>query len=138
MATTKTWTEKLQAAKVAKVKRIDIDFADIPAGSNMFIATPQIVNDYIKQIPKGKSVTLKAIRKDLAVENNADYTCPVSTGIFLRIVAEASYEQYLTSKSTKGIAPFWRVVAPNSPLAKKLSFGQDFLIAQRKVEKIEE
>jgi hypothetical protein len=37
----------------------------------------------------------------------------------------------------KSITPFWRVIEPNSTLAKKLSFGQDFLIAQRKKEKID-
>jgi hypothetical protein len=78
------------------------------------------------------------MRKDLAIENRADYTCPVTTGIFLRIVAEANFEKFIQANSLKGITPFWRVVEPNSTLSKKLSFGQDFIIYQRKAEKINE
>jgi hypothetical protein len=137
MATQKTWAEKLHCDKKPKIKRIDFDFADIPANSNMFIATPLIVDNYINQIDKGKKVSQQTMRKDLAIENKADYTCPVSTGIFLRIVAEAGFEKYQQSKSLKGVTPFWRVIEPNSGLAKKLSFGQDFLIEQRAKEKID-
>jgi hypothetical protein len=136
MAAKKTWTEKLLCGKEPKIKRIDFDFAGIPANSMMFIATPQIIDSYIKQIPKGKNITVQAMRKDLAIENKADYTCPVTTGIFLRIVAEASYETYEQTKSLKGITPFWRVVEPNSALSKKLTFEQDFVINQRQAEKI--
>jgi hypothetical protein len=134
----KTWADKLHDRKVPKVKRIDFDFADIPAGSNMFIATPELIDRYIKQIPRGKKVAVQTLRKDLAIENKADYTCPVTTGIFLRIVAEANFEKYLQTNSLKGITPFWRVVEPKSALAKKFSFGPEFIILQRKLEKISE
>jgi hypothetical protein len=138
MASKKTWAEKLNDNKQPKVKRIDFDFAGIPANSNMFIATPKIIDTYIKQIDKGKKVSPQTIRKDLAIENKADYTCPVSTGIFLRIVAEAAYEKFAATKSIRGVTPFWRVVEPNSALAKKLSFGQEFIIEQRKKENIKD
>ncbi len=138
MASKKTWLDKLSEKKEPRIKRIDFDFADIPANSNMFIATPQIIDNYIKKIPKGKNVTVQTMRKDLAIENRADYTCPVTTGIFLRIVAEANFEKFIQANSLKGITPFWRVVEPNSTLSKKLSFGQDFIIYQRKAEKINE
>jgi hypothetical protein len=136
MASKKTWLDKLSEKKEPKIKRIDFYFADIPANSNMFIATPQIIDNYIKQIPKGKKVTVQTIRKDLAIENRADYTCPVTTGIFLRIVAEANFEKFQQANSLKDITPFWRVVEPNTTLSKKLTFGQDFIISQRQSEKI--
>lgn len=136
MASKKTWLDKLSEKKEPKIKRIDFDFADIPANSNMFIATPQIIDNYIKQIPKGKNVTVQTIRKDLAIENRADYTCPVTTGIFLRIVAEANFEKFQQANSLKDITPFWRVIEPNSKLSKKLTFGQDFIADQREAEKI--
>jgi hypothetical protein len=135
MASKKTWTEKLHCDKEPKIKRIDFNFADIPANSNMFIATPQIIDNYIKQIPKGKKVAVQTMRKDLAIENRADYTCPVTTGIFLRIVAEANFEKYQLTNSIKNITPFWRVVEPNSTLSEKLTFGKDFIIKQRQAEK---
>ncbi len=137
MTTKKTWAEKLYCDKKPQKKKIEFNFADIPANSIMFIATPLLINDYINQIPKGKKITAKTMRQDLAIENKADYTCPVTTGIFLRIVAEASFEKYQQTRSLKGITPFWRIIEPNSPLAKKLSFGQDFLIEQRVKEHID-
>lgn len=130
MASKKTWLDKLNEKKEPKIKRIDFDFADIPANSNMFIATPQIIDNYIKKISKGKNVTVQTMRKDLAIENSADYTCPVTTGIFLRIVAEANYEKLQQGISWKEITPFWRVIKPNSTLAKKLTFGQEFIVKQ--------
>lgn len=130
----KTWTEKLQAARQPEIKRIDKAFADIPANANMLIATPQLIAAYLKQVPKGVAVDTVTLRKDLALEYGAEYTCPVTTGIFLRMVAEAAYEQYQQQNSLRNITPFWRAIAPNAPLAKKLSFGQDWLMELRKKE----
>ena len=134
MAIKKSWLDKLNEHKKPKIKRIDIDFADIPSGSNMFIATPKIIDQYIQEIGFGKRVDAKTLRKDLAIEHNADYTCPVTTGIFLRIVAEANYEKLQQGKSIEEITAFWRVIEPNSALSKKLTFGQDFLLQQIKKE----
>ena len=130
MAMKKTWLDKLNETKEPKIKRIDIDFADIPAGSNMFIATPKIIDKYIQEIGVGKRIDTKTLRKDLALAHNADSTCPVTTGIFLRIVAEANYEKLQQGKNVEEITPFWRAIEPNSVLAKKLTFGQDFLLQQ--------
>ena len=130
MAMKKTWLDKLNETKEPKIKRIDIDFADIPAGSNMLIATPKIIDNYIQEIGVGKRIDTKTLRKDLALAHNADYTCPVTTGIFLRIVAEANYEKLQQGKNVEEITPFWRAIEPNSVLAKKLTFGQDFLLQQ--------
>ena len=137
MSKKKTWAEKLCEKKEPKVKRIDFDFADIPAGSAMFIATPLIIDAYVRQIPKGRKVDVRTMRRDLALEHRADHTCPVTTGIFLRIVAEAAYEGYLRDSSMEEITPFWRIVEPESALAKKLTFGQEFIREQREREGID-
>ena len=130
MTKKKSWLDKLNENKEPKIKRIEIDFADIPAGSTMFIATPKLIDQYIKEIGVGKRVDIKTLRKDLALEHKADYTCPVTTGIFLRIVAEANYEKLQQGKSLEEITPFWRAIEPNSTFAKKLTFGQEFLLQQ--------
>ena len=130
MAIKKSWLDKLNENKEPKIKRIDIDFADIPSGSTMLIATPKLIDQYIQDIGFGKRINTKTLRNDLAIEHNADYTCPVTTGIFLRIVAEANYEKLQQGKSLEEITPFWRVIEPNSTLANKLTFGQDFLLQQ--------
>ncbi len=130
MSKKKSWLDKLNENKAPKIKRIEIDFADIPAGSIMFVATPKLIDQYIKEIGVGKRIDTKTLRKDLALAHKADHTCPVTTGIFLRIVAEANYEKLQQGERLEEITPFWRVIEPNSALAKKLTFGQDFLLQQ--------
>ena len=130
----KTWADKLSPDKKPEVKRNDKGFADIPPGGIMLIATPKIVDDYVRQIPKGKSVSLQTMRKDLATEFKAEYTCPVTAGIFLRIVCEAANEQLEKGVALKNITPYWRVVDEHSTIGKKLSFGSEFLKKQRERE----
>ncbi|WP_114751818.1 hypothetical protein [Pleomorphovibrio marinus] len=134
MTKKKTWIEKRDLEKKPEVKRIEKDFADIPAGSTMLIPTPQLVNEFIKSISKGRSLDIKTIRKELAQEHGAEYTCPVTTGIFLRIVAEAAFEELQNGKNIEAITPFWRVIDPRSTLAEKLSFGRELLLEMREKE----
>ena len=132
----KTWIEKRDCNKTYKIKTIDKKFADIPEGSKMFIATPRIIDDYIKHIPYGKSTELSTMRNDLAIEYQADNTCPVTIGIFLRIVSEASYEELKSGKGIEEVTPFWRIVNPKSKLANKLECGAEFINQQRENEGI--
>ncbi len=131
----KSWSNKVNdVTKIHQVKKLEKDFADMPANSIMLIATPKIINDYVRQIPKGESVSLQTMRKDLAIEYKAEYTCPVTSGIFLRIVSEAAHEQLEQGKPLAMVAPFWRVVDGKSALIKKLSFGAEFVLQQRQKE----
>ncbi len=132
----KSWNEKMMADH-SQVKRVDIDFADIKSGSIMYISNPKTIEDYIRSIPKGKSVDLKTMRKDLAIEHGAEVTCPITTGIFLRIVAEAAYEKYEQGTPLSRVTPFWRVIHEKMPIAKKLSFGVALVRDQRKKEGME-
>ena len=132
----KTWPEKLNDGRQPHIDVSDKDFAGIKAGQKMLIPTPKLVDGYIRQIPKGKFVDSATIRKELAIEHGAEVTCPLTTGIFLRIVAEAAYEEYQQGKPVSKITPFWRVIDEKSPTAKKLTFGTDFLKEQRQKEGI--
>jgi hypothetical protein len=135
---TKTWIEKVNdTEKNFQIKKLDKDFADMPAGAKMLIATPKIIDEYVRHIPKGKSGSLATMRKDLANEYGADYTCPVTSGIFLRIVSEAAHEQIENGTPLSKVAPFWRVVDEKSALNKKLSFGESFVKKLRKSEGIQ-
>lgn len=123
----KSWQEKFYNGKKAVVKILDKKIADMPQGTAMLIATPAIIDDYIQQIPKGNFVNMATIRKDLAITYNAHTTCPLTTGIFIRIIAEKAHEEYRMGKPLVTITPFWRVVNANSTLAKKLPCGADFI-----------
>lgn len=134
----KTWVEKRDNGKEPIVKKLDTDFADMKAGEKMLIATPGLIDAYIRDIPKGKQSGIAQLRKDLAATWHADTTCPVTTGIFLRIVAEAAYEEWQVGKKLEKITPFWRMIPTDAPTAKKLSFGTAFLEKMRKKEGIKD
>ena len=130
----KTWAEKMRPGMKHVVKTNDKDFADIPAGCAFLIATPTIVDKYVRSIPEGKHVLIKQMREDLAAEYHAEYTCPVTAGIFLRIAAENAYEELMKGKSISKITPFWRMIDTKSPSAKKLACGVDFVREMREKE----
>ena len=134
----KTWQEKLNIDRKPVVEKADKGFGGIQAGQIMLIPTPNLVDSYIRQIPKGQHVDINTIRKDLAAEYDAEVTCPLTTGIFVRIAAEAAYEQYEKGTPLNKITPFWRVIDEKSNTAKKLSFGTALLKEQRKKEGIGE
>lgn len=74
------------------------------------------------------------VNKDLAADFHADNSCPLSTEIFVRIAAEAAFEQFTSGKKQEEITPFWRVIQPESKMASKLTFDEDFLKKQIKAE----
>lgn len=129
-----TWKQKLEKESSPKVKHIDKRFVDIPENSEMLVATPKIFEDYLKKIKPGTEIPIKKVRQDLAKKFKADNTCPVTTGLFLRIVAEANYEKFQMGVNINEIAPFWRVIDLKSSIAKKLSFPLDFIREMREKE----
>jgi hypothetical protein len=130
----KTWKEKLNIDRKPQIENADKDFAGIKAGQMMLIPTPKVVDAYIRQIPEGMEVDLSTLRQDLAAEYHAEVTCPLTTGIFVRIAAEAAFEEFQNGTPVEKITPFWRVINEKSSTAKKLSFGIEFLKIQRKKE----
>lgn len=75
-----------------------------------------------------------ALRAELVARHGADATCPVSTAIFLRIVAEAALEEIAKGRPPAQVTPFWRVIAPGSSIASKLSCGDEFISIMRSME----
>ena len=102
----------------------------------MLIASPSIIDEYVESILFGEFIEPLKMRDDLAKEFQADKTCPFTTGIFLRIASEASYEEYDTGIDLDAITPFWRMVNPNSKLAEKLACGIDFITERQMQENI--
>tara|TARA_B100002019_G_scaffold253565_1_gene235178 strand:- start:3 stop:416 length:414 start_codon:yes stop_codon:yes gene_type:complete len=130
------WIEKRDNCKSHQIKKITKDVAGMKAGSSMLIANTLIFDKYINNIPYGEFIPTKNMRIDLALKFNCDVTCPLTTGIFIRVVSEASYQEYIDGKPITVITPFWRVVSPESNIAKKLACGIDFIIKRQEEEKI--
>lgn len=123
----KSWREKYDARKEAVVEEIQKPMLGMKPGQKILISTPAAIEAALNQVPMGTTITVADLRSNLAQSHSADATCPLTTGIFLRIVAEKGLEE-------GNPAPFWRVVDPGSPLAKKLSCGSDWIAEKRREE----
>ncbi|MCK4406005.1 MAG: MGMT family protein [Hadesarchaea archaeon] len=87
----------------------------------MLVPKPLDVDALIRKIRKGKLVTVTQIRERLAKNFYADLTCPMTTGIFIRIAAETAEED--SSRGKKRITPYWRVIKADGSLNEKFPGG---------------
>lgn len=79
-------------------------------GNKMFFAPPIYYDELMKKVPEGKLITVSQMREYLAKSNNADFTEPMTAGIFVTIVAWASYQR------THDITPYWRTLKADGEL----------------------
>ena len=128
----KSWKEKNFSKENFEIKTIQKNFWGHVAGSKMLIPTPLMIQEYINQIESGKVSEIETMRNDLAIENGADFTCPMTTGIFLKIVAEYNYEKL--NQKRVDICPFWRIIDPNSKFSERLSFDKNLIASKRNKE----
>lgn len=128
------WRKRLNARKQSKLVTLDKPFAGIPAGAKLFIATPEIVAQYLAEIPYGEVRTIERLRNELARRHRADATCPVTTAIFLRVACEAAWDELEAGAPIEQVVPFWRAVAPDTPIARRLRCGGEWLQRQREIE----
>jgi hypothetical protein len=131
----KCWKDKLHQPKQPKRVVLETDFAGIKAGTMLFVGTPLLIDRYIRTIPRGETRTIERMRRDLARKHKCEATCPVSTAIFIRMSAEAALEEMSEGVAIESIAPFWRVVEPESKIATRLSVDSKWIAAQREMER---
>lgn len=79
-------------------------------GNKMLLAPPIYYNEIMKKVPIGKLITVNQIRDYLAKNNKADFTDPMTAGIFINIVAWASFQR------TNDITPYWRTIKSDGEL----------------------
>ena len=87
----------------------------------MLIPCPTDVDALIRKVPSGNVVTQAQLRDKLARAAGAEVACPITTGIFVRIVAEAAAEDIRAGKAR--VTPYWRVVRDDGRLLEKLPGG---------------
>jgi hypothetical protein len=126
----KTWIEKRDHAPRPHVTTLTKDFSGIASGAKLLISSPLEIDDFIRSLPKGSFCSPVEMRNQLARRHKADATCPLSTGIFLRIVVEAARED-LNAKSIIEITPFWRMIDAKSKLSKKMGLSDEDLKVYR-------
>ncbi len=89
----------------------------------MLIPDEATVAAAIAAVPVGTAASLAAIRVGLAREFGAEATCPVTTWKMVQAIAEHGDDH----------VPYWRVVDPDKPNARRLLGGAE-LIAKRREE----
>lgn len=88
-------------------------------GTRMYFAPPMAYDEVMKRIPWGKVTTVGAIRAYFARQNQADFTEPVTAGLFVSIAAWAS-EQREEDKT-----PYWRTLKAGGELNPKYPGGAE-------------
>jgi hypothetical protein len=119
------WRKRFGAAKDPHVVMLHADFAGVKAGNMMLISSPGEIANYVARIPQGETRTVDRLRNELARKAGANAMCPVTTAIYLRVVAEVALTDLAEGKALDQVVPFWRVVLPGSKVAAKLSCGPD-------------
>lgn len=128
----KSWQEKLVDSKgLPKVEKITPKMADrwgTKVGDTVVIPAPMEVNEIMKKVTEGKLITINDIRTTLAQQHSATIGCPITTGIFARVAAEASAE--VVAEGKKDITPYWRTLKAGGVINEKYPGGVE---AQKKL-----
>ena len=118
----KTWQEKLNDDKdLPRVEEITDNMSQRWGTGTFVIPAPREVNEIMRQVPKGKLTTINEIRKTLAKRHGTTIACPITTGIFAWVAANAAEEAY--ASGTKDITPWWRTLKTGGELNPKYPGG---------------
>ena len=86
-------------------------------GDRMYFAPPIDYDKVMKRVPYGKVTTVGAIREYFARLSGADFTEPITAGIFVSIAAWASYQR------ADDETPYWRTLKADGELNGKYPGG---------------
>ena len=86
-------------------------------GDKMYFASPIDYDKVMKRVPYGRVITVGEIREYFAKLSGADFTEPITAGIFVSIAAWASYQRL------EDETPYWRTLKANGELNAKYPGG---------------
>ncbi|WP_018617477.1 MGMT family protein [Segetibacter koreensis] len=121
MKTKRTWKEKLLDSKdLPKVKAITEKQEKRWGKGTIAIPSPLEVDSIMKTVPKGKVITINQIRDRIAKAHDATIGCPITTGIFSWIAANAAQEDL---KAGQKVTPYWRTLKEGGIINEKYPGG---------------
>lgn len=124
MSKKKSWTEKLHDSKdLPRVEKITEKMSKRWGTGTVVIPAPIEVDQLMRKVPRGKVTTINHIRQALAKKHKATIGCPITTGIFARIAAEAAQEQKQQGKTN--ITPYWRTLKVGGVINPKYPGGAE-------------
>ncbi len=86
-------------------------------GDRMYFAPPIEYDRIMRTIPYGRLTTVGDIRQFFARQSGADFTEPITAGIFVSIAAWASFQR------TEDETPYWRTLKAGGELNPKYPGG---------------
>ncbi len=128
----KTWQEKFKdKPSFPKVLRLEKGFpcynavhkTGAEAGDDVVLVNPSEVVEIMKQVPKGKLITIVEICKKIAKQHGVPACCTLTTGIFIMTAANATEEASKEGKSLD--IPYWRTLKTDGFLNEKYPGGQE-------------
>jgi hypothetical protein len=118
----KSWGEKLADNKgLPKVAKVTGKLSRRWGTGTMVVPAPMEVDALMKQVPKGKVVTINELRAALAAKHHVTFACPLTTGIFSWIAAHAAAEA--EAAGAKRVTPYWRTLKSEGELNPKFPGG---------------
>jgi hypothetical protein len=118
----KTWREKLADDKdLPKVIRLEPAAAKRWGGTTLAIAAPREVDALMRTIPPGRVTTINELRSAIAEKHRAAAGCPITTGIFSWIAANAAEEALAAGE--KDPTPYWRTLKTGGEVNPKYPGG---------------
>lgn len=119
-----SWRAKLADSKdLPKVQYITGKMSTRWGTGTVVLPAPIEVDEIMRQIPKGKLITVNEIRTALAKKHGATIGCPITTGIFTLIAARAAGEEEADGK--KRVTPYWRTLKAHGELNPKYPGGAE-------------
>jgi alkylated DNA nucleotide flippase Atl1 len=129
----KTWREKLADNKgLPRVSKVSGKMTQRWGTGIFVIPAPLEVDTLMKQVPKGRVVTINELRAVLAAKHKVDFACPITTGIFSWIAAHAAAEA--EAEGAKRITPYWRTLKTGGELNPKYPGGVERIAKRLRVE----
>jgi hypothetical protein len=118
----KSWVEKLNDSKdLPKVEKINEKMSKRWGTGTVVIPAPLEVDALMKKVPEGKLVTINGLREALAKKHEVSISCPMTTGIFAWIAANAAEED--KQNGVQDITPYWRTLKAGGVLNPKYPGG---------------
>ena len=118
----KSWREKLADDKgLPKVGEVTGKLTQRWGKGRFVIPAPREVEALMRQVPKGRLVTLNELRAALARKHQTDFACPITTGIFSWIAAHAAAEEEAAGK--RRVTPYWRTLKTGGEVNPKYPGG---------------
>ncbi len=118
----KSWREKLADDKgLPRVGPVTDKLTRRWGTGTMVIPAPREVDALMRQVSKGRLVTINELRAALARKHKADFACPITTGIFSWIAAHAAAEA--ETEGVKRITPYWRTLKTGGEVNPKYPGG---------------